>query len=674
MSRKTIKRALGAVTLICLILISGYFILNALIRKKIGDQFENMSPFLLAKFSKVHANILSASVSFDSLSLDFTPYGSKKQNKHHLYFSNVSIKGISFLKFVFNKKLEATDLLFDSGNIQLDSFLIEEKDSAQSTVFSQLKWPCKKLYIGHVELKNAQVSLHSENSDHQIVKANVSVERVSVSKASAMPSFSDIAFQLSGLNYKSTDYDVRLSNLSVSSRKKELELDSLQIVSTKDQDKIAVPSLRMSGFEATKLLSGKILVAKHLNIDRGKIVFFKNEGSKTPGTPFDLKKIDIDNIQLKDLSAYYRDKSGECYFNADASLNDADIDSSFNGNNAKFGSIQGSITHFVYSGNNYLNVEIQKIDANSSKEMVQINGIHIKPRIGKYEYGKKLGHQADWMQAYISKVDIVKPDFEKLLHKKLFADTVRISESNAYIFRDRRLPRPQENIPLPVDIIKSLPVELRIKTCELATSMATYEEYPRSGYGATGVLRIEKLNLRVSPLINHPIASDPAYMTMIVEGSMMGSGTTHGVILMPLQKNKPYYVKGAIEKLELTKLNSSSENLGKIRIKSGFLDFLSFDFAMTEERSTGKIVGAYHHLIIEQLKKHTSERNVADVASFALRHAIIPLNKDASLPERKRTGRVDYQRDPTRLVSYYFLQSLLMGVKKSFTLGFLLPK
>jgi len=133
-------------------------------------------------------------------------------------------------------------------------------------------------------------------------------------------------------------------------------------------------------------------------------------------------------------------------------------------------------------------------------------------------------------------------------------------------------------------------------------------------------------------------------------------------------------IKGAIEKLELTKLNSSSENLGKVRIKSGFLDFLSFDFTMTEQRSTGKIIGAYHHLIIQQLKKHTGEKNVADFASFALRHAIIPLNKDASLPERKRTGKVDYQRDPTRMVSYYFLQSLLTGVKKSFTLGFLLPK
>jgi len=222
--------------------------------------------------------------------------------------------------------------------------------------------------------------------------------------------------------------------------------------------------------------------------------------------------------------------------------------------------------------------------------------------------------------------------------------------------------------------MRTLPFDIRVKTVELASSSVVYEEYPKAGYGQTGILRIEKVRATLSPIINHPVASDPAYITMNVVGSLMGSGTAHGIIIMPFQKNKSYRIKGAIERLELTKLNSSSENLGKIRIKSGFLDFLFFDFTMTEQRSTGKIIGAYHHLIIQQLKKHTEEKNVADFASFMLRHLIIPLNKDKSLPERKRTGLVDYQRDPTRFVSHYFLQSLLMGVKKSFTLGFLLPK
>jgi hypothetical protein len=77
---------------------------------------------------------------------------------------------------------------------------------------------------------------------------------------------------------------------------------------------------------------------------------------------------------------------------------------------------------------------------------------------------------------------------------------------------------------------------------------------------------------------------------------------------------------------------------------------------------------------LQQLEKHTDKKNVARFSSFMLTHLVIPLNKDKSLPEKKRTGKVNYVRDPTRFVAHYFLQSLLMGIKKSFALGFLLPK
>jgi hypothetical protein len=64
---------------------------------------------------------------------------------------------------------------------------------------------------------------------------------------------------------------------------------------------------------------------------------------------------------------------------------------------------------------------------------------------------------------------------------------------------------------------------------------------------------------------------------------------------------------------------------------------------------------------------------VDKLKSFALKKFIIPRDKDKSLPEKKRTGKVDYKRDPQRYFSYYLLHSLLVGVKGSFSLGFLLP-
>jgi hypothetical protein len=675
MEGRKIRRAVLFTVIACLVLLAGYFILNAVIQKKIRQQFTDISPYLAIKLAKIHANILSSTVSFDGLDIDFIPYNGMKQDKHHLHFSTVSLNGISFLKFLFNKKLEATDLLLDNGNVQLDSFLLAKKDSAQSQVFNEIKWPFKKLYIHNVELKNAEIFLHSENEQQQIATVNTMVKDVSINKPGERPSFDAIDLHLSGLNYQLPDYKIQLPELKINSKRKTLELDSLHISPLKqNQNEVTISSLRMTGFDVMKLLNEQSLIAGTLSIDKGKLTVFKNEKSKTQALPFELKKIYLNTLHCKDLSVSYKDKVNKCNFNADIGLYETDIDTAFDIKKIKFGSVHADISGLHYSGNNYQDIEIKKIKVDSKKELVQVNDINLIPRIGKYDYGKKLGHQADWMQAYVSKVDIIRPDFDKLLQQKLFASKIQISESKAYIFRDRRLPRPQKNIPLPVDVMKTLPLDIRVKTCELATSTVEYEEYPKSGYGKTGTLKIEKLNLILSPLITNPTSSDPAYMTMSVEGSIMGSGTAHGVVMMPLQKNKPYLIKGAIERLELTKLNSSSENLGKIRIKSGYLDFLSFDFTMTEQRSTGKIIGAYHHLIIQQLKKHTDEKNVADFASFALRNAIIPLNKDASLPERKRTGKVDYQRDPTRMVSYYFLQSLLMGVKKSFTLGFLLPK
>ena len=675
MERKKIKRALTIIVIVCLVLITGYFILHAVIQNKIRHQLTNLSPALVMNFSKVHANIFFSSVSFDSLDINFIPYHNRDQYKHHLYFSTVSLNGISFLKFLFGKKLEATELLLDNGSIQLDSFLLDKKDSAQSNALSQVKWPLKKLYIRNVELKKMQVILHSESNDHLLTKGDIALSGVYVSKPGDIPVFNNIGIHLSDLDYASHDYSIRASQLIVNSNSKTFETDSLHIISQdQQQGDIMIPSLKMTGVDIMKLMNDRILIAKKLAIDKSKISISQNERSAGAAFPLTLRKIHIDDLNCNASSVSYRDKTNEFNFIATIELKELDVDSSLKIDGSHIGSVYGNISGLQYSGINYHTAEIRNIEIDSKKELIKINEVNITPRLGKYEFQRKLGHQADWIQAHISRIEIRRPDFDKLLHQKLFADKISIGESKAHIFRDRRLPRSRKNIPLPVDIIKTFPVDIRIHSCELASSDVAYEEYPEAGYGKTGVLEIERIKLSLSPFITHPLPDDPAYITMNVEGSIMGSGTAHAIVMMPMKKNKPYYIKGAIEKLELTKLNSSSENLGKVRIKSGFLDFLSFDFTMTEQRSTGKIIGAYHHLIIQQLKKHTGEKNVADFASFALRHAIIPLNKDASLPERKRTGKVDYQRDPTRMVSYYFLQSLLTGVKKSFTLGFLLPK
>jgi len=83
-------------------------------------------------------------------------------------------------------------------------------------------------------------------------------------------------------------------------------------------------------------------------------------------------------------------------------------------------------------------------------------------------------------------------------------------------------------------------------------------------------------------------------------------------------------------------------------------------------------VGEYHDLVVDKLRGK-DKKKVDKVKSFFLKKLIIPKNKDKSLSVSKRTGKVDYKRDPQRYFSYYMLHALLVGVKSSFTLGRFLP-
>jgi len=199
------------------------------------------------------------------------------------------------------------------------------------------------------------------------------------------------------------------------------------------------------------------------------------------------------------------------------------------------------------------------------------------------------------------------------------------------------------------------------------------EEFPKVGI-QTGYIKIEHTSISMSPVLNHPRKTDPSFITANVKGAIMNAGSLHATINLSLSTGAQH-IKGSIENLNLPALNPSAENLGRFHIESGVLNKLDFQFTATAEKASGEIIGVYHDLVIDRLKKDpTKTKKIASLPSFALHHFIIPKNKDASMPVEKRTGKIDYPRDPTRLVTFYLLKALLNGIRDSFSLGFLLPQ
>jgi hypothetical protein len=317
-------------------------------------------------------------------------------------------------------------------------------------------------------------------------------------------------------------------------------------------------------------------------------------------------------------------------------------------------------------------LRLSNLTLDSKNKLFRLDTLRLTPVLDKVKMGAVKGHQVDVVEATSEGIEAKGLDVMGLWKQRLHADRLTVERNRIYVFRDRRLPLESGEKPLPAESLKALPISLRIGSVSLGTTTFSYEEFPKKG-DKTGTLTIHRLKGSIEPLINKPEAGDPAYLTMRTEGSLMNSGSVTAVTKIPLHKGDPYRVEGAFHELDVTKLNDPAENLGKLHLESGMLNSLAFWFEMSDEKATGKIVGEYHDLVVDKLKENSPDKKVDKLKSFALKKFIIPKDKDRSLPEKKRTGKVDYKRDPQRYFSYYLLHSLLVGVKSSFSLGFLLP-
>lgn len=308
-------------------------------------------------------------------------------------------------------------------------------------------------------------------------------------------------------------------------------------------------------------------------------------------------------------------------------------------------------------------IHLRNLELDSRKRWLRVDSLRILPVMDKLKIGEKKGHQVDVWEVKSEGIEAEGLDVQALAEKRVVADRISIRQNHIYVFRDRRLPLEPGEKPLPAESLKEMPVLLRIKLVKLGPTLFSYEEFPKEGE-QTGVLTIHRFSGSLKPLINKPAKGDPRFLTLHTEGSLMNSGTVEATTKIPLHDGEPYRVEGAFHELDVTKLNNPAENLGHLHLESGMLNRLDFQFSMNTERSTGEVTGRYHELVVQKLRKNGK---VDKFKSFVLKHLIIPQNKDSA------RGKVDYKRDRERYFSYYLLHSLLVGVKSSFKLGFLLP-
>ncbi len=707
------------------ILLIAYPILNSIVEKKVKENLQKLSPFAKVSYSALQADFFSSTLSIKNLSITLQPDTSDHSHQHVLSFSEADFTGINFLKVVLNKGLFINKLLLENGDLKLDRSLFDKTNFLQHELSARM--PFKNIAVDHFEISEGNVWLNTNEESKLLMKARINSDKIEAdnSKGSSVDNgfhLGAIQCTLEDINYEAPQSHqiLQIKQLLLDSRRSILRIDSLAITHggkglPSDKNNIAFfRRIDISKFDVIRLFDKKLIAGK-IVIDDNRVNIFNEEANqrdsgkivspllnlgqlpveiridtftvahsviecgdlsdneiKTANKFFDSAKLanfSIDHFLIAESNIKLRSNIGQFAINkiaVDSLTKSINKSLNYSAIECRLSDINFSIPH------SYRTVHIKSVTADSKKTLLRIDNLAVATRYPKLEFGKKLGRQADYIEAVIPRVEISKLNFKQLLNKKLVADEVAIDNSNFYFFRDRRLPRQLKEQPMPNGYLKEIPVEVRVKTFKINNASVLSEEFPKEG-NQTGYLKIDRVNISMSPLLNHPYKNDPRYSDTHVEGSIMNAGLIEASIRAPLREDT-YSINGFIKNLDLPKLNPSAENLGRFHIESGMLNFLEFHFTATKEKATGEIIGEYHDLLIDRLKIKSNEKEVAKVPTFFLKHFIIPKNKDKTLDVSKRTGKIDYERDPTRIVTFYFLKALLHGIRASFDLGFLLPK
>jgi hypothetical protein len=143
----------------------------------------------------------------------------------------------------------------------------------------------------------------------------------------------------------------------------------------------------------------------------------------------------------------------------------------------------------------------------------------------------------------------------------------------------------------------------------------------------------------------------------------MNKALIKATFLLPIKKDLQYHAEGSVGGMSFFPLNPTLENLAFIRVESGKLNSMHFNFDYNDRSSNGKLTINYEDLKITGLKKEKSGGD-NDLKTFLI-NTVIKNDKNQDMPPEKRTGAISFERDRKRQIFNFWWKSLFSGITAS---------
>lgn len=479
------------------------------------------------------------------------------------------------------------------------------------------------------------------------------------------------ALKLSGFN-------VRYDSLSIDWLGNVIEID--QLLLEKDPydtlcvypEFIKVGKVRAEGLGLISLIFRDVLTFDYVYLNGTRIIMRENSLLKLDSAAqreneFTLR---IDHVLLRSIDFTYTD-SLHCEvisaFKSDVTIDKLEMDFhlekpfSYHARRLIVDSAEINLPRQFYT------FRIKRAEYDLIDESLQGDSIQILPTLGKLEFGRKWGHEIDRFEGMIPfiKANDVRMSFVD--STTLAAGGVQI-QMYLKVFRDKRLRFVKKAKLLPMDQLAELPFGLSIDSLKVMKSYVEYEEFPEGGGTETGRVYFDNLYATLLNIDNR----NPVRNTLLsAQSNLLGEGKLNLYVTFQADKRKRSSVAGTIKNFSIPEINSMLVPATNIKVESGKMKELSFNFTFNAVRSDGELELNYENLKLITFKESTDKGDALEkdnLKSFIMNTFIFRKNMDEDVPEEKRTGAVAFVRDDSRSVFNFWVKSVVSGIKSAYNL------
>ncbi len=546
-----------------------------------------------------------------------------------VFINNVNVMGVGFAQ-------QEKEFDFVNGNIQLRDILI---DSAHNQDTSRTLF-CKQANVqvaSFVTYNNNRPELRVNNLDFNEQDNSISFEKILLNRFEDDAADSSKLLMATGLRLEGLDANEFVKNKNIIV--KNITCEHITLYDPNLQNMKSGKKPKPENEDTTGFRHVYSIDVRHLSFP---VVTYIQK----PGSPYAIGNvgIKINNVKADEImkvQKYPIDYSEEVEVSC-ASVSMKSKDGSYK---------------YVFDN----------IVLNSLRKELNVAAYNIKPSLGEREFANKEHFQKDRYDVALKGIRLKGIDMKNLIDKKIFASDLSVNSVNAKIYRDLQKPLKDESKVgrYPSQLIGKIEVPVNIAHATLSNAYIEYKEHEKLS-DSTGVLKFTESTLTLSNITNVPEAiSKNNSLKISFESHALGTIPINGNFIFSLNDTAGNFTtKGNIPSFDAHLLNKVSVPMALMRINTGNIDAIDFNFKGNNYGAGGNMVMKYSDLKVDVLKRDKDSKEVKKKGLTSFLANFIVKNDNPRNGDLRKV-QPHYDRDVRKSFFNLVWKTIFVGMKKT---------